>query len=70
MKLQTLILSSVLGLMAGTALAGAQVDVYKSPYCGCCGKWVEHMRAQGFDVKTHEVEDVPGDCYIQILHRL
>ena len=60
MKLQTLILSSVLGLMAGTALAGAQVDVYKSPYCGCCGKWAEHMRAQGFDVKTHEVEDVPG----------
>lgn len=60
MKLQTLILSSVLGLMAGTALAGAPVDVYKSPYCGCCGKWVEHMRAQGFDVKTHEVEDVPG----------
>ena len=29
MKLQTLILSSVLGLMAGAALAGAPVDVYK-----------------------------------------
>ena len=50
MKLQTLILSSVLGLMAGTALAGAPVDVYKSPYCGCCGKWVEHLRRNGFEV--------------------
>ncbi|MBL8451142.1 MAG: hypothetical protein JNK97_00200 [Zoogloea sp.] len=41
MKLQTLILSSVLSLMAGSALAAVQVDVYKSPYCGCCGKWID-----------------------------
>ncbi|WP_374486444.1 DUF411 domain-containing protein [Zoogloea sp.] len=60
MKKQALILASALGLMAGSALAAAQVDVYKSPYCGCCGKWVEHLRAQGFDVKTHDVADVPG----------
>ncbi|MBS0348121.1 MAG: DUF411 domain-containing protein [Proteobacteria bacterium] len=60
MKQQALILAAVLGLMAGSALAAAQVDVYKSPYCGCCGKWVEHLRAQGFDVKTHDVADVPG----------
>ena len=59
MKLQALIVSAALSLMAGSALAGAQVDVYKSPYCGCCGKWVEHLRAQGFEVKTYDVEDVP-----------
>ena len=60
MKLQTLIVSSVLSLMAGSVLAGAPVDVYKSPYCGCCGKWVEHLRARGFEVRTHDVTDVPG----------
>ena len=60
MKQQALILVSMLGLMASSALAAVQVDVYKSPYCGCCGKWVEHLRAQGFDVKTHDVADVPG----------
>lgn len=60
MKLQALIVSSILSLMAGSVLAGTQVDVYKSPYCGCCGKWVEHLRARGFEVKTHDVTDVPG----------
>lgn len=61
MKLLTLIVSVVLGMvMAGLALAEAQVDVYKSPYCGCCEKWVEHLRAHGFEVRTHDVMDVPG----------
>lgn len=60
MNLQTLVVSSILGLIAGAALAGTQVDVYKSPYCGCCTKWIEHMRAQGFEVSAHDVPDVPG----------
>jgi hypothetical protein len=34
------------------------VKVYKSPTCGCCGKWVEHMKANGFKVVTHEMNDV------------
>lgn len=41
----------------GTAEAG-EVTVYKSPYCGCCGGWNAHMRANGFAVKVHELEDV------------
>ncbi len=36
------------------------VDVYKSPYCGCCGQWVEHMQAAGFTVRSHNVDDVPA----------
>ncbi|MBU1235606.1 MAG: DUF411 domain-containing protein [Gammaproteobacteria bacterium] len=34
------------------------VDVYKSPYCGCCGNWVEHMRAAGFKVRVHDTKNV------------
>ena len=34
------------------------VTVYKSPSCGCCGKWVEHMRESGFEVKTMDMPDV------------
>jgi hypothetical protein len=26
------------------------VTVYKSASCGCCGKWVAHLRAAGFTV--------------------
>ena len=31
--------------------AGPAVDVYKTPTCGCCSKWIEHMRAAGFQVR-------------------
>ncbi len=27
------------------------VTVYKSPTCGCCGGWIEHMREAGFEVR-------------------
>lgn len=34
------------------------VTVYKSPTCGCCGNWVQHMRSNGFKVEVHDVEDI------------
>ena len=37
---------------------GPLIEVYKSPTCGCCSKWVEHMRASGFTVKTTDVDDI------------
>jgi hypothetical protein len=35
--------------------AAPQVNVFKTRTCGCCGKWVEHMKANGFDVNVQEV---------------
>jgi len=40
-----------------TAVA-AEITVYKSPTCGCCSKWVEHLEANGFTVKTEDVADI------------
>jgi hypothetical protein len=42
-----------------TFAAGAlpQVDVYKSPTCGCCSAWVDHLKAAGFPVKVTDVGD-------------
>lgn len=57
------ILLTALALGAGVNLparAADAVDVYKSSYCGCCDKWVEHLRQAGFDVQTHDVNDVPA----------
>lgn len=34
------------------------VDVYKSPTCGCCSKWVDHLKANGFKVRSHNTNDV------------
>jgi hypothetical protein len=33
------------------------VTVYKTPWCGCCSVWVEHLRKNGFKVTVNEVED-------------
>lgn len=34
------------------------VTVYKSASCGCCTKWIEHLRSSGFTVKAFDTEDV------------
>ena len=34
------------------------MDVYKSPTCGCCGKWVEHAEQRGFSLTTHHPADL------------
>lgn len=44
-------------LLPSFAALATEVIVYKDPKCGCCSKWVEHMRTNGFEVK---VEDVPN----------
>jgi len=52
-------------LLATAALtAGAadlpEVEVFKSPYCGCCTEWARHMTDNGFRVRSTNVEDVPA----------
>lgn len=34
------------------------VVVYKSPTCGCCSSWVEHLEAAGFEVEAHDRADM------------
>ena len=34
------------------------VTVYKSPTCGCCTSWVDHLRASGFPVDVQDVDDL------------
>ncbi|MEQ8816432.1 MAG: DUF411 domain-containing protein [Thalassobaculum sp.] len=45
-------------LTARPAEAEQEVEVWKSPTCGCCKGWVEHLRAAGFAVTVHDVDDV------------
>jgi len=33
------------------------IIVYKTPSCGCCGKWVEHLRENDFTVKVNLVSE-------------
>lgn len=34
------------------------VRVWKSPTCGCCGGWVDHLREAGFAVEVEDVQDL------------
>jgi hypothetical protein len=38
--------------------APVEITVYRSPSCGCCGKWIEHVKRQGFVVKDMMEEDM------------
>lgn len=40
------------GLMAQTR---PQLEVWKDPNCGCCKEWVDHLQANGFQVKVHDI---------------
>ena len=45
----------VLAISSPSQSSGPLVTVFKTPTCGCCGKWVEHLKANGFTVKVQEV---------------
>ena len=34
------------------------IEVYRSPSCGCCSKWIAHLKENQFDVKDHVTNDV------------
>lgn len=34
------------------------LEVYRSPYCGCCGDWIAHMRDAGFQIDDRMLEDM------------
>lgn len=35
-----------------------EIEVYKSPWCGCCAAWVDYLEQNGFTAMVHEVEDL------------
>ncbi len=48
-------LTFTLTSIAGIATAAETMEVYKNPTCGCCAKWVDIMRDNGFAVNIHDV---------------
>jgi hypothetical protein len=52
---------AILALGASRAARSAglpRVTVYRSPACGCCGGWVDHMRASGYTLDVRSMDDV------------
>jgi hypothetical protein len=43
-----------------------RMTVYKSPACGCCGAWIEHLREHGFTIDVEETQTM--GAVKQMLH--
>lgn len=46
------------GFAAAERNAAVHLDVYKSPTCGCCTKWMDHLAEQGFTSTGHNTDQL------------
>ncbi len=61
MKMKYLIVFALFFAQASAANENKKeldVVVYRSPSCGCCSKWVDHLKENGFNVKDVVTEQV------------
>lgn len=45
-------------LAVSHAALAASMDVFKTPWCGCCQAWADAFKAAGFDVAITDMEDL------------
>lgn len=58
-KRRTVLLWSLaLAAPAAQAAGNPRITVHKSPSCGCCGLWVQHIERSGYPVTTVETDDL------------
>lgn len=60
-RMAGLVAVGVTGRRLWAALPGTgptPITVYKSSTCGCCAKWVDHVRANGFAPVVHDEEEM------------
>jgi len=38
--------------------SAGKLVIYKTPTCGCCGKWVTHVQQAGFVTEVHDLDNV------------
>lgn len=58
--------AAALALATGIALGGCSggssgattIQVWKTPTCGCCSKWIDHLEAAGFSVEATDLPDL------------
>jgi hypothetical protein len=44
--------------VSGSSAKPTAITVYKSSSCGCCAKWLDHVRDNGFKPTVHDEEDM------------
>ena len=52
------ILYLIPGLLFSLSAIAAEIEVYKSPTCGCCQKWVDALELSGHEVIVHHTDEL------------
>ncbi len=58
MKVNQIISLLFLTVFSVNVLAKETIQVFKSPTCGCCTKWISHLQNHGFKTKTVNAKDM------------
>jgi hypothetical protein len=58
MKRAPLFVAVMLWLFGVQPLAAAEIKMFRSSGCTCCGKWAEHLRTAGHVVTIVEADDM------------
>lgn len=55
-----LVVTATLGFSTPLLAAGAtqSIHVYKSPTCGCCTAWIDHLEENGFEVEATDTQNM------------
>lgn len=53
--LVALISAPLAAALSVRAQSAPRIEVYKSPTCGCCNDWIDHLKTNGFSVVAHDV---------------
>lgn len=54
------LLGTVWAMPSSALAAGELVTVFKSPWCGCCASWADHLRRNGFKVAVRNIDALPA----------
>jgi len=53
--LRRLVFAALLLIGAGALVEAADIEVFRSEDCSCCGKWAEYLKKNGFKVRLHNM---------------
>ncbi|PYY78469.1 DUF411 domain-containing protein [Pseudomonas sp. TKO26] len=57
-RLRLAALSALFITSLAQAAGSIDIDVHRDANCGCCKKWIEHLQANGFNVRDHVEADM------------
>jgi len=57
-RTQTVVFGLFMVFILASTASAADVKMYKSPYCGCCTSWSDHLERGGLAVTTEKRDDM------------